>query len=194
MTAKLVVITGTPGVGKSTIGRLLAERVGAQYVDLGRLVRDRGLYVGVDEEDGSLIVDLKLLADEVSRLAGSTDGWVVLEGHYAHQVAPKNAVYLVFVLRKNPHQLREELRSRGYREGKISENLEAEILDVCLWEAVELHGREKVYEVDVSDRNPEEVVEELLNAIKAGAGGRVGIVDWLGLLEREGRLHEYFRD
>lgn len=194
MTAKLVVITGTPGVGKSTIGRLLAERVGAQYVDLGRLVRDRGLYIGVDEEDGSLIVDLKLLAEEVSRLADSTDGWVVLEGHYAHQVVPKNAVYLIFVLRKNPHQLREELRSRGYREGKISENLEAEILDVCLWEAVELHGREKVYEVDVSDRNPEEVVEELLNAIKAGAGGRVGIVDWLGMLEREGRLHEYFRD
>ena len=194
MTAKLVVITGTPGVGKSTIGRLLAERVGAQYVDLGRLVRDRGLYIGVDEEDGSLIVDLKLLAEEVSRLVDSTDGWVVLEGHYAHQVVPKNAVYLIFVLRKNPHQLREELRSRGYREGKISENLEAEILDVCLWEAVELHGREKVYEVDVSDRNPEEVVEELLNAIKAGAGGRVGIVDWLGMLEREGRLHEYFRD
>ncbi|HDI42225.1 MAG TPA: hypothetical protein ENF62_00390 [Candidatus Bathyarchaeota archaeon] len=194
MTAKLVVITGTPGVGKSTIGRLLAERVGAQYVDLGRLVRDRGLYIGVDEEDGSLIVDLKLLAEEVSRLADSTDGWVVLEGHYAHQVAPKNAVHLVFVLRKNPHQLREELRSRGYRTEKILENLEAEILDVCLWEAVELHGREKVYEVDVSDRTPDDVVEELLNAVKAGAGGRVGLVDWLGMLEREGRLQEYFRD
>ena len=83
--------------------------------------------------------------------------------------------------------------ARGYSGRKLYENLQAEILDVCLYEAVEAYGPELVYEVDVSGREPIEVVEEMEEALEGGLS-RVGIVDWLGLLEREGELDDFFSE
>ena len=42
--------TGTPGTGKTTLGRELAERTGLRYVNIGDLAKDGELYEGFDEE------------------------------------------------------------------------------------------------------------------------------------------------
>ena len=190
---KAVVITGTPGVGKTTLGRLLAEALGAPMIELGRLVVEKGLYVGVDEERDTLVADLEALSREVLVLLSSAPGRVVVVGHYAQAVVPRDLVVRAFVLRRNPYELREVLVSRGYSGRKLYENLQAEILDVCLCEAVEAYGPELVYEVDVSGRKPEEVLEEMLEALRMGLS-RAGLVDWLGMLERDGRLEEFFSE
>jgi len=188
---KVVVITGTPGTGKSTVGRLLANKLEATFIELGELVKEEGLYLGIDEETGSLIADLEALSDRLVDMIASSTRPLVVVGHYAQHVVPKEAVLRAFVLRRNPYELMEILKSRGYVSRKLYENLQAEILDVCLYEAIQAYGPELVYEIDTSSREPEEVVEEALRALKKGLS-RVGIVDWLGMLERDGRLEEFF--
>jgi len=191
---KAIVITGTPGVGKTTVGTLLARRLGAEPVELGALVKREALHEGLDEETGSLIVDLGALSKRIIELiASKPDRTFVVIGHYAQNVVPRELVLRAFVLRRDPRELRSVLIARGYSGRKLYENLQAEILDVCLYEAVEAYGPELVYEVDVSGREPIEVVEEMEEALEGGLS-RVGIVDWLGLLEREGELDDFFSE
>ena len=192
--ARAVVITGTPGVGKSTVARLLAGELGARLLELGELVVEEGLHLGPDGETGSLIVDLEALTKAVEKMLSEepSGSLFIVVSHYAPDVVPKEAVLIAFVLRRSPYELAEVLARRGYGEEKLLENVQAEVLDVCLVDAVEAYGRELVYEVDVTGRAPEDVVSEMLSAIERRAGGRVGIVDWLGMLEEDGRLEEFF--
>ncbi len=50
-------ITGTPGTGKTTLCGELATRTGLRHVDVGALVRDRGLHSGWDEEFQCFVLD-----------------------------------------------------------------------------------------------------------------------------------------
>ncbi|KAG9100469.1 factor activating pos9 [Ceratobasidium sp. UAMH 11750] len=55
----IIVITGTPGTGKSTHAQLVAEQstVQMRHVNVGELVKEKGLHEGFDEEWQSYIVD-----------------------------------------------------------------------------------------------------------------------------------------
>ena len=46
--ANVTVITGTPGVGKSTLGRSMAKRLGVNFADISELVKIEKLYAGKD--------------------------------------------------------------------------------------------------------------------------------------------------
>ena len=172
----------------------MAKELGARLIELGELAVEKGLHLGLDEEAGSLIVDLEALADEVANMlsGGPEAPLFIVVSHYAQDVVPREAVLVAFVLRRSPYELSQILAGRGYGERKILENVQAEVLDVCLVEAVRAYGPELVYEIDATSREPEDVVAEMLSAIERRAGGRVGVVDWLEMLEEDGRLEEFF--
>ena len=75
-------------------------------------------------------------------------------------------------------------------EKKIKENVLAEILDVCLIDATERQSLEKLIEVDTTDKDVEETVNEILERLKEG-NGKIGTIDWLKKIEFEGRLKDY---
>jgi broad-specificity NMP kinase len=72
------------------------------------------------------------------------------------------------------------------------ENLQAEIIDICLGEAIEVHAG-RVCELDVTGKTVEEVVGEILDVLEKRKNCFVGIVDWMGTLEVEGILDEYLK-
>lgn len=174
----IIVVTGTPGVGKSTISRILATRLGAVHVDLSALALREGLILRWDEERETAVADLDRLKKRLEEMA-SSDHPLVVEGHYAPDVIPPQEATFIFVLRKDPWKLKGELESRGYNREKVMENVTAEVLDVCLTETVAAYGEERVSEIDVTYESSEEVVEELLSIIRRGKPTGVGRVDWL---------------
>jgi len=185
---------GTPGVGKTAVSHLLASRLNAAHIDLTKLVKREKLNSGVDKARGTLIADTEKVSERVQEITRGREGDVIIDGHYAVDVLPAKDVHVVFVLRRDPEELKGVLEKRGFRERKLWENLAAEILDVCLWDAVRACGSEKVCEINVSGKELEEVVEEIVSVLEGKRKRGVGIVDWLGKLEREGRLQDFLKD
>ncbi|KYH42724.1 MAG: adenylate kinase [Candidatus Bathyarchaeota archaeon B63] len=190
---RIIIITGTPGVGKSSVSSLLASKIGAHVISVGKLVEEEDLHLGWDDERKTYIADLDAVSKRISQIMRGRRGTIIIEGHYAVHVVPPEKVSLVLVLRRDPRELKRILENRLYDERKIRENLAAEILDVCLYDAVSICGVEKVLEVDVTGKSPAEAVEEILMLMKRKRS-RVGIVDWLGMLESEGELDDYLGD
>lgn len=52
-----ILITGTPGTGKTTFAQALAERTGLTYLSVGDLVKQHGLHEGWDAEFECHILD-----------------------------------------------------------------------------------------------------------------------------------------
>jgi adenylate kinase len=163
----IITVTGTPGVGKTTLSKLLAERLGYEYVS----VRDFALEKGIGESAGD---EIEIDVDELARLASEEfrERNVVIDGHLSHFIPAD----IVIVLRLHPGAVAERLKVRGYPPKKLAENVEAEFVDVILVEAVE--ENENVLEVDTTGKGPEEVLNEVLSLLQAGIKRRVGIVDW----------------
>ena len=183
-------MTGTPGTGKTTATERLAADV--DVVHLNAVVESEGLTSGTDDARGSWIADLDAVAEWLDdRAAGrdhgddgrGADRTEVVESHLSHLFDADRVV----VLRCRPDELEGRLLARGESAGKAAENAEAEALDLLLSEAVERHGAERVYEVDTTDRDPDEVAAEIGSVIagdREPSAGEVSFVDYL-----EGRDH-----
>lgn len=190
---KVILVTGTPGVGKTTISHKLASKLDALHIGITELVKKQKLITGIDENRQTLIADTKKVSKQLQEILANTEGSIIIEGHYAVDVVPKKDVNTVFVLRRDPRELKSALENRGYEEKKLWENLAAEILDVCLWDALSACGVDKVCEIDVSGKTVEAVVEEIMMVLEKRKECRHGIVDWLGKLENEGQLEEFLK-
>jgi len=191
---RLIVVTGTPGVGKTRFSRALAKKLGAVHIDLGLLATRERFTIGFDKLRQTYIVDTKKMARALKEILHYLSGNVVLDGHFAADVVPLELLDMVFVLRCHPEKLKRRLRQRKIPVRKIAENVRAEILDVCLWDAINGYGLKRVCEMDVSTKKTAALVAEALKVLENRSKRRVGIVDWLGFLERQDLLGKYFNE
>ncbi|TFK76961.1 P-loop containing nucleoside triphosphate hydrolase protein [Pluteus cervinus] len=161
----VIVITGTPGTGKSTHAQLLADEspIPLKHINVGEMVKERGLYEVYDEEWQSYTVDEDKLLDELELLVA--EGGVILDWHTC-EIFPERWPDLVVVLRCDHALLWERLEKRNYALKKIQENNEAEIMQVVLEEARSSY--------------PEEIVVELKSEGMEDLEGNVArLVDWI---------------
>ncbi|KIP12583.1 hypothetical protein PHLGIDRAFT_17646 [Phlebiopsis gigantea 11061_1 CR5-6] len=142
----VIVITGTPGTGKTTHAQMLAEEspVPLKHINVGDLIKEKGLYEEYDEEWQSYTVDEDKLLDELEPLASA--GGVILDWHTC-DLFPERWPDLVVVLRCDHTKLWDRLEKRGYPLRKIQENNEAEIMEVVADEARSSYPAEIVVEL-----------------------------------------------
>jgi adenylate kinase len=194
MSKRVILVTGTPCVGKTSVARLLASKLDAFYVNLTELALHENLVSGKDEERGSIIIDENRMRRKIRQIVEDCDkSEVIVDGHYAVSVVPKKLTTHVFVLRRDPVELRKFMEQCGFSGRKLWENLASEILDVCLCEALNVYENGKVCELDVSGKSVEEIVDKVLDILNGSKECCVGVVDWLGKLESEGLLEEFLR-
>ncbi|NYZ74164.1 AAA family ATPase [Candidatus Micrarchaeota archaeon] len=165
-----VIITGSPGTGKSLIAKQLSRQLGIQLVQI-RKVAIENLLVGKSHE-----VDIRRLAHALAFLKNRKD--FVAEGHLACEM--KLPADFVFVLRTNPDTLKKRLAKRKYPKGKLGENLMAEMLDYCTQRCENVYGR-KPLELDTSRLTVAASVRKLAMAIKQKKK-RLDSVDYSGYL------------
>lgn len=194
MKKQVFLITGTPSVGKTSIALALTEKIDSLYLNLSCLALSFDLSIGFDKERKTTIINEKKMREKIQELIDSTSKTTILvDGHYAASVVPKEKVTKAFVFRRNPIELKKLMKKRKFEGNKLWENLESEILDVCLIETLYELEENKVCELDISGKTTEDVIHLMISIINNHKQCSIGKVDWLDMLEKNGLLDEYLK-
>lgn len=162
--SRVILLSGTPGVGKTTISNLLRLKE-YSVINLNDFIIQHGLYFGYDHSRESVIIDEDILKIKIEKELEQFPGLLFIEGHTS-EIVPMEFVKLAFILRCNPSILRERLTSsRDYSHNKIEENVQAEIMDECFIAMQEQLPNSLILEIDTSDLIPEKIVEQIISRV-----------------------------
>ena len=152
-----ILITGTPGTGKTTLAEQAAEKIGFRYISVGALVKSHECFEGKDDEFDTWILDEDKLCDVMEGMLA--EGGCIVDYH-SPEVFPERWFDLVLVLRCNTEILFDRLTARGYSEKKRNENMECEIMQVVTEEARESYNADIVHEL------PSNTVEDMAGSFE----------------------------
>ena len=186
MDKEVVVVAGTPGVGKTTVGRLLAKAIGAEFIDVPELVKTHRVYEYYDRKSRAYVVDVRKLEKVLNQLIErSGKDRVVIASHIIPRINGRRKRVKVVVLRLNPLRLIQRLSRRGYPRRKAIANAEAEFTAVVYSDALKLYTRRRLMQIDTTGKSPRAVVKRILENLSDE-------VDWMSSL-REDELNRLLR-
>jgi adenylate kinase len=188
---EVIVVTGTPGTGKTAFSRALAKSIGAGYVNLTQYVSKHKLYSAIDRKRRTKIVNVVRTRTSLGKALAGERGAFVVDSHIPEGIIPKAMVRRVFVLRCHPKVLEARLKAKKWNPNKIRENVLAEIVDSCLTSAVRYYGWRKVIQLDTSSRSMRGCVASAQTSLRRIT--RRARFDWLTKLEKQGLLDRYLK-
>ncbi|XP_064621076.1 adenylate kinase isoenzyme 6-like [Lineus longissimus] len=139
-----ILITGTPGTGKTTLAKELAQQSGLNLCNIGDLAKENNLFEGYDDELQCPILDEDRVIDE---LEDQMSGGGNIVDYHGCEFFPERWFDIVFVLRTENKLLYERLEKRGYSQKKLENNVECEIFQTLLEEARDSYKTEIVHEL-----------------------------------------------
>ena len=185
----IIGLTGTPATGKKTVGKIVAKRLGYEFLEINKLAKGLGAEVSKDEE--GIDVDALILYKKLPNLLKGKKA--VVAGHLLPHCLPDKSVNFVAVLRCSPRGLVQRYKKRGYSSEKIKSNIVAEAIDVCLSDALDSYKKSKISEIDTSNKKPEQVAGELVSKFLNPKKREIGIVNWLQMMIEDDTLREFLR-
>lgn len=202
---RIMVITGTPGVGKHAVAGAISDAPGQGWsvTDTSGAARRAGLYDGNYDEDGDTTdIDTGALARAIRSETEALRNHIVV-GHLAPYAVPRDDVVLAVVLRRDPYDLMNVYSDRGYAERKARENAGAEMLGVIEHDTFAA-SYVRTTQFDTTNREAAEVADAILEVLAAiyprgdycqdpgpipeEYDMRQGSIDWMGMMAgRAGR-------
>ncbi len=182
-------VTGTPGTGKKSTGRIVAEALDYRFLEINRVAFETGSVLEGSAEDFEVDSE-RLRLNILQRLGG---GGVVLSGHLLPYILRRGEVDFVAVLRCSPEELEKRYVGRGYSEAKVRENVASEILDICLGDALKQFGADAIAEFDTTGREAEHVAREVVAVFQGLKQRSVGQVRWFSDQSAEHLIERYLK-
>lgn len=150
--AKMIIaVSGVPGTGKTTLSKLLADKLNFTYLDLNKLAEEKNLYSGYDYNRKCPIVDIDKLDKEIPDNS-------VLDSHYSHLLSSDQ----VIILKLNIKELRQRLNDKKYSKEKIQENIDAQIMEVI---KSDIDPKKKIIEIDTTNKSKEDIIMEIMDKL-----------------------------
>lgn len=179
----IIAITGTPGTGKTVVAKILAKDLDANLISLTSLLKEGKLSSVIDKKRKTRIVSIVDVKSAVKKSVkkGKIN---IVDGHLSH-FADAN---IVVILRCRPDVLEKRMKKRKWPEKKISENLQAEILDAVTIEAADVRGRKNLVEIDTTKQTPKKTAEIIKKVLDNHALQRKYVVGKVNWSERFSRL------
>lgn len=171
-----VLITGTPGTGKTTTASLLASSLNYNHIDVSVLVKEKSLHEGFDEQFQSFIINEDLVVDEMEEIM--TRGGNVVD-HHSPGFFPERWFDVIVCLQCDNTILYDRLSERQYAQAKIEENVQCEIMQVVLEETRESYQLENIVvfssnSVDELEENVERLEQAVNQMVEARANSLAG--------------------
>eukprot|EP01018_Ginkgo_biloba_P038991 Gb_36386 [translate_table: standard] len=127
-----ILVTGTPGTGKTTTCSLLADSTQLRHINVGEVVKQKGLHEGWDDEFECFIVHEDLVCNELESMI--EEGGNIVD-YNSCDLFPESWFDCIVVLQTDNSVLYDRLTNRGYVGPKLLSNIECEIFQVLLEEA-----------------------------------------------------------
>lgn len=157
-----IYITGGTGTGKTSVAKRLAKLLNLDYLEVNTLVLEKGFYLGYDIDRDSVIIDDDLLIPHLESIIANTRRLCLVGG----MVSLKVTFDLIIVLRCRVKVLRQRLLSRNYPDEKIEENIEAEIMNIIYYDAIELFSGQHVIEVFNDKQSIDETCNQIISIVR----------------------------
>ncbi len=191
---KCVVITGTPGVGKTVIARELGSILNRPVLHLGELIIQPQWREELTQKGESPGESLTLKPEKVKiwiQREIAKKGWSIIESHFA-DLTPPDLVSHCVLLRTHPTKLQSRLEQKKWDPHKIQENVQAEILGSCVSDALASFKEHPIifHEVDTTESSSTENLESILDCLKKNRCCQPHI-NWLEVLSPL-QLHRFF--
>jgi predicted cytidylate kinase len=178
----IITLGGLPGSGKTTVARILADKLKMEYINAGDIFRNLAAKKGMTLEEFGFFaernpnidkaIDKKLL--EIARRDN-----VILEGRLAGIMLELNDVEALKVWLEAPLEVRVERIG-----GRDSKSTEAALADTQMREKSEWDRYYNIYHVDIrdlgvynlviqtQDRPPEEIADEIIEKFNEAQKGK----------------------
>lgn len=151
-----IIVTGTPGCGKSSHSQCLVDQLNQtlfqegtvyhfKHFNISEVAKERDCIESYDKKRDTHVVNEDKLLDSLEPDLRS--GGVIVDWHCC-DIFPERLIDLVIVLKTDNSKLYDRLQKRNYKESKIQENLDCEIMQVILGEARDAYIPEIVIELE----------------------------------------------
>ncbi len=176
-------ITGNPGVGKHTVSKEILSQTEFSMLDINSIARDSAL---LEPTENTNDVDVEKLKEIINQKISDSS---LIVGHLAPYVIYPEKIDKVIVLRKNPYDLFDVYKKRGYTKEKSKENAGSEALGIIAHDAIAKFG-DKVFQIDTTGKSVKEVSEIILDIVKNNHFSED--VDWLEMIAKKNDLEKFF--
>jgi adenylate kinase len=198
MKMKIIIISGTPGCGKTSVTNELSKLIDAKIISLNELAVSDDFSFEYDKERKTYIVDFKIflpyILKKIKIIKMIDPKFLIIESHFS-DVIPNKLINYIFVLRCDPDELAKRLKKKDYNIDKITENVQSEILGNCVNYLVQKKIKKPIFEIDTTNLNIGAVaktINDILFAKIEVKNYNLGKIDWLEKLFQEDRLVRYF--
>ncbi|MFX0104031.1 MAG: adenylate kinase family protein [Candidatus Hodarchaeota archaeon] len=195
---KNIIISGTPGCGKTTVAREISKYIDTKIISLNELAISDKFSFEYDEERKTYIVDFEIfrpyVLKKIKEIKKNDSPFLVIESHFS-DIIPDKYIDFIFILRCEPDELFKRLKKKKYNLKKINENIQAEILGNCGNFFVQRNTKLPVFEIDTTDLSSKKVAKIMVDIVvgnKNATNYHIGKIDWLEKLFQENRLEEFF--
>ena len=196
---QILVISGTPGTGKTTISNNVSNYIEAKVISLNELAISENLIEKYDPKRETSVIDNRKTIDYIIGLIEEykkkePPKFLIIESHFS-DIVPEQYINFVIILRCGPDELYNRLKSRGYKEEKIRENVQSEILGNCVNYFLNKPLNMPILEIDTTNRSIESISKTIIDILMKKIDSNdflVGKVDWLEKLFQEDRLEMFF--
>jgi len=195
---KNLIVSGTPGTGKTTVSQNLLNNFKAKVISLNELAISEKLVIKYDIDRETSVINEKKLVRYIIKLIESYNKLnlelLIIESHFS-DIVPSQYIDYVIILRCDPDELCIRLKERGYKKEKIRENVQSEILGNSANYFLNKQLNKPILEIDTTN-NSIDVITKIIIGILTGKVDLnnyiIGKIDWLEKLSQEDRLQIFF--
>jgi adenylate kinase len=170
---KTIIVTGTPGTGKTRYAKELSLLIRAKYIDgtkIGKKISkewDNTLNTAIVSIP-HFIREIKDIVNKHHKSAKKTQNslktgkkHLIIDSHLSHYISPKMADFCIILRLESLKTLKNRLEKRGYSAQKVRDNIDSEIFQVCRTEAIDIG-----HDVIIVDGNKKNQASLFYNSFK----------------------------
>jgi len=195
---KILIVSGTPGTGKTTVSKNILNYFKAKVISLNELAISEKLIINYDIERETSVINEKKLVSYVIKLIEHYNKldleFLIIESHFS-DIVPEQYIDYVMILRCDPDELCIRLKERGYKKEKIRENVQSEILGNSVNYFLNKQLNKPIMEIDTTNKSYDVITKTIIGILTGKVDVNeyiIGKIDWLEKISQEDRLQVFF--